>query len=218
MRRLSLVLLYVGLIAVGPTDSASGQPGPQVGTHPPPGSGPQRPRRSTGGTVTEVGKDFITIKFHAHIETAVHQAPDGRVLKLVDRVIPATEPMRYVIAQPLANGKPPLWFGDMYSYRVSDVLVGDHVTIGWSEQNGAKYCEMICIYNRPGGKIPPAPGEPQDARWPWHEIQQARMDRLERGVPMPDKFLSPEELAERYARVAPPPRELLAPRIPAAKP
>lgn len=168
--------------------------------------------------MTEVGKDFITIKFHAHIETAVHQAPDGRVLKLVDRVIPATEPMRYVIARPLANGKPPLWFGDQYSYRVSDVLVGDHVTIGWSEQNGAKYCEMICIYNRPGGKIPPAPGEPQDARWPWHEIQQARMDRLERGVPMPDKFLTFEELAERYARVAPMPRELLAPRIPAAKP
>jgi hypothetical protein len=176
-----------------------------------------RPQHSNVGTVTQIGPDSITISFHATVETEVNLDPDGRAVSFTDRLIPAAPPETFKFAQSLIDGKPGKCFGESFSYRITDVQVGDHVMIGRSSLNGVDYCHMICIYRRPGGKIPPAPddkkGKYVHRKYQWHEYYQARQDFEEKGIPIPDKFLPESE-----RKSIPMPREVKNPRIPDAEP
>ena len=110
-----------------------------------------------------------------------------------------------------------LWPGD--SYRIQDVKVGDSIYIRYDRIEGSYTCNQLCICRRPGGLVPPSPDDPGDALGnKYHEWANAHNEWLDNGTPMPDKFLSPRDLAERRAKIAPMPREVKIPRIPDAEP
>jgi len=118
----------------------------------------------------------------------------------------------FPVSGPLAKGKHPaedLGFG--YTYRLSDVCVGDKVAIFCSVTDGV--CTHICINRRPGGKIPPAPGEPADIVFKYHELVQTRQDWEEKGTPIPGKY----HPGGNVKGIAPMPREAI-PRIAPATP
>lgn len=77
------------------------------------------------------------------------------------------------------------------------------------------------IWRRPGGRVPPPPGDPlalrkrgpTDPPLPY-ERANATQDWEEKGIPIPMRFLSPQE---RRERTAPPPREVIN-SIPRSKP
>lgn len=103
------------------------------------------------------------------------------------------------------------------TYRLADVRVGDEVHIRMCRERHDGLCYAISICRRPGGRVPPAPGEgPNPLPHPFHEMMNAEQDSEERGVPIPEKFLSRWQREQRAARIAPPPREAI-PRIPPAK-
>ena len=115
------------------------------------------------GTVTGVARDSITLKLQ---KGQTQQFPIGSCL---------------------ASGG---FFPDQYplSYRLSDVAVGDKVEIWCLELNGVLRCETICIDRRPGGRVPPNPGEDANHPRPWHERMNAKQDFEEKGIPLPAKF------------------------------
>jgi hypothetical protein len=140
----------------------------------------------------------------------------GTVTEVTDKSItiqePGFDPKRFPASGPLAGGKYGQRLGYPSMYRLADIRVGDKVDIFCERINGVYYCTHICILGRPGGKIPPSPGEPADIIYKWHERRQAYQDWEEKGIPIPDKYHpgGPE------AGIAPAPREL-KPRIPPAK-
>ena len=103
------------------------------------------------------------------------------------------------------------------TYRLTDVRVGDLVMIKCRLDGGVNICDTICILRRPGGRIPPAPGERAGSQIKHHERAQAFQDLEEKGIPIPDRILPSWELAARRAKNAPMPREVI-PRIPPAVP
>jgi len=46
----------------------------------------------------------------------------------------------------------------------------------------------VCIYRRPGGRVPPAPDESPDQAYRWHERMNADQDLEEKGIPLPSKY------------------------------
>jgi hypothetical protein len=105
-------------------------------------------------------------------------------------------------------------------YRISDVRVGDWVTISYSFVGGVIQCDHISITKRPGGRVPPIPEEadalffppiPKNGPRPHgyirpHEWVNAYWDLEERGIPYPEYFGQ-----NRRFPVAPPPREVIRP-------
>ncbi len=115
------------------------------------------------GTVTEVARDAITLK------------------------LPKGQTQRFPVGSCLASGG---FFPDQYpgSYRLCDVAVGDKVDMWCLELNGVLRCETICIHRRPGGRVPPCPGERANHPSSWHEDMNAQQDFEEKGIPIPKKF------------------------------
>ncbi len=75
-----------------------------------------------------------------------------------------------------------------YSYRWNDVRVGDKVCLCTSRIQGRYICEGICIVRRPGGLVPPAPGERADMiTRRWHELMNAEQAEEEGREPPPRK-------------------------------
>jgi hypothetical protein len=157
------------------------------------------------GKVTAVTKNSITIERAAYTETRVG---DGAILAR-----PAQPPKLFMGSSALAAGKFTTEHGRSYSYRLSDVVVGDVVNIHFSRIDGMVICDSISIARRPGGRVPPAPGEVADEPRPHHERMNAHWDLEEKGIPLPEKFRPAWELRE----VAPAPREV-APVNPKANP
>lgn len=106
---------------------------------------------------------------------------------------------RYRAAGPLAAGRwdPAESRGD--TYRLADVRVGDRVYLRIAPDGDEDVCRAVSILRRPGGRVPPAPGEPADAAVKHHEVVNARQDHEEFGDPLPE-FLDPEKRKERAAR------------------
>jgi hypothetical protein len=115
---------------------------------------------------------------------------------------------------------PPTCPDETTTYQLSDVRVGDLVTVAYLPRNGRLVCLMITIYRRPGGKVPPlkadladpVTGRPANDS-PWHEKMQAYQDWEEKRIPIPDKYVpkrgfSPGVLSVPYPPVAPRPREV----------
>ena len=67
------------------------------------------------------------------------------------------------------------------TYRLSDVHIGDIVSLVSRREEGINICDTICIMRRPGGQVPPAPGEPLDRRTRFHRNMQEAQDREEWG-------------------------------------
>jgi hypothetical protein len=118
------------------------------------------------GTVTSVTQQSITIQ-------AAGQ-PAGK---------------RFVASDLLASGgfKKNLTPGSMY--RMADVRVGDSVLIRYNVISGVSVCTEIRIQRRPGGKVPPSPGQLPNDQIKYHEYTNAYWDEVERGIPMPLKFI-----------------------------
>jgi len=103
------------------------------------------------------------------------------------------------------------------TYRLSDVRVGDIVSLTVNRENRTNICDTVCIMRRPGGRVPPAPGEPADEPRKFHEGMQALQDQEEKGTVIPRK--PGEGLPEAKGATPPPPKKSNAPpMIPPARP
>lgn len=71
---------------------------------------------------------------------------------------------------------------DHFTYPLSDVKVGDKVSIMYSRVDGTDICDGICIRRRPGGKVPPASGEPADRKSRWHDNANESQANEEKGL------------------------------------
>ncbi len=115
------------------------------------------------GTVTELTRDRIAIQLKTG---KIQQFPVGMVLR---------------------SGR---YYEDEHpsTYRLADVKIGDRVDIACLELNGELQCETICIHRRPGGRVPPCPGERPDTNLKWHERANAYQEFEEKGIPLPARF------------------------------
>jgi hypothetical protein len=150
-----------------------------------------------GGIVTDVTKDSITIQ---------HKKAD---------------PVKFVASEILATGKVPkeprpipgrnrkYLVPASSMYRLTDVKVGDWITITYTHIGGVSICDHICIHKRPGARLPPLPEEAEALRRrapnyiPYHEYWNAYWDLEDKGIPFPEKFGH-----MRRWPVAPMPREV----------
>ncbi|MBX9580932.1 MAG: hypothetical protein K2X87_11540 [Gemmataceae bacterium] len=118
---------------------------------------------------------------------------------------------------PAAAGGRPL--PKSMSYRPWDVRVGDEVSIECRPVGDEDVCCGICIWRRPGGLVPPAPGEDADEVIQWHVGANEQQAFEEHGIPLPtdeesrarykQRYLAREARLEKEAeRRAPPPREV----------
>ena len=98
------------------------------------------------------------------------------------------------------------------SYRLVDVQIRDQVMLDCGLVNGEWVFNGIRINRRPGGRVPPAPGDYDDGPFKgapkWHDGINALQDWEERGIPIPDKY----HPRGNQAGIAPMPREPI-PRI-----
>jgi hypothetical protein len=171
-------------------------------------------RPGNRGVDSGPGCDFIAITAVWSREVITITHPDGTVTVLRRADEP---PRKFAVEWSYSVGVVPDDLSTPNTYRLSDLRVGDEVCLRFRHDlgNGApNIVHGIMIERRPGGTIPPAPGERTDAVYKHHEVMQAYQDCAEKGTPIPWKFLSPDEQAER---LAPPPREAGLPRIAPAK-
>lgn len=105
------------------------------------------------------------------------------------------------------------------TYRLSDIRVGDEVAVKCERVEGVDHCATVQIVRRPGGRVPPAPGEAPGHPRPYHETANALQDWEDTGVEPPG-IESDDQVAARVAesvraqlardRTAPEPREVTA--------
>jgi hypothetical protein len=184
------------LLSVAVLATAAGRDNPA--SRPP----PQPPDECGGvpywGTVTELTKDSITIRFadEKPKRFPVSETLAAGKIPKEPRPLPGRN-YKYVVSAP-------------YMYRLTDVKVGDSVTIYYSTVGGVVICDHIRICKRPGGRVPPLAKEVEALRgYPirYDEFVNAYWDLEEKGIPYPEKF-------GEYRRfpIAPPPRAVPAPR------
>jgi hypothetical protein len=195
------------LVLTGPVFADEPTTNPRVSTK------PFEPREGAvnvpyGGFVTEITKDSITIQWTVNGVVARDVKP---------KRFPASETLaagkipKEPRPQPGSNGKYLVLPSDMY--RLEDVKVGDLVSILYARVDGVDICDHICIYKRPGGRVPPLPEEAEairKAEWvadrltrkgdakqikeleakyiPHHEWRNAYWDLVDKGIPYPEKF------------------------------
>lgn len=58
-------------------------------------------------------------------------------------------------SSPLGVGQP----SENYRYRVNDIQVGDTIEMFYCRVDGVDVCDSFSIIRRPGGKVPPSPGD-----------------------------------------------------------
>ena len=116
----------------------------------------------------------------------------------------------FMVRHALLEPRPP-GFGARTGYRLPDVKRGDIVNLGYTRTDGVDTCMDIVIYRRPGGKMPPVPGEDPQAPFHHHERMQAYQDWEEKGTPIPPEHLPAGRgmLAVPYPPEAPSPRPKL---------
>jgi hypothetical protein len=157
------------------------------------------------GTVTEVTQTSITIQFgnqkDANRKDEKKRFPVSSTLA-AERI--PTKP------RPSSRGLRPYSVAASDMYRLTDVRVGDWVSIKYARLDEGDICDHIHIHKRPGGKVPPLPAEAEKLRnlveiykamrpevdWeqhfpphiPYHEMMNAFWDLEDKGIPYPEKF------------------------------
>jgi hypothetical protein len=104
---------------------------------------------------------------------------------------------RFRASGPLAAGRPPAGQAWGHGYTLADVKVGDEVVVGFVAGGSSLACRWVSIKLRPGGRVPADPGEPAGPGVKYHQVQNARVDWEENGIPVPMKFLPPYPPAPR---------------------
>jgi hypothetical protein len=168
------------------------------------------------GRVTAMDKDSVTVEFpDPYKEWTFDTDEKRRPIRKLTFIYPAVPPQELKLRGSLAEGQLPERT-ESVSYRITDVRIGDRVVVNRSStREGLWFCDHIMILRRPGGKVPEAPHDTDSKSrgYAWHEHCQAHQDFEEKGIPIPDKFLPGYK-----DKIAPPPHEVKAPRIPNAEP
>ena len=99
------------------------------------------------------------------------------------------------------------------SYRVSDIKVGDLVTLGLVKENKQNYCIDLSVRERPGGLVPPGQAVEPGAGFTYYRWQNAQIAFRDHGTPIPEHLkpqvpsdlpkesnLPPEQHRGDYAR------------------
>ncbi|MBX9627029.1 MAG: hypothetical protein K2X82_24720 [Gemmataceae bacterium] len=202
----SFLLLFPTVGVVAPPAVA---PPPRLAARAPAAARPEIPG-TVQGVVTAADADSVTIRgfdlryFDTRRRDLLLVSVGGRgpylctkVGRARDRValaltLPGGEVMTFrradMPARRFVAGDGPDPIPGWASYRPADVRVGDEVTL-WLDPNGPDgEFRGIQIERRPGGRVPPAPGEDPDTRNPWHDYANAWQDWEERGIPLPEKY------------------------------
>jgi len=122
------------------------------------------------------------------------------------------KPVRLLFAGTVAGGDADGLFSGDATYRLSDLKVGDRIIVEtFVTAQGAHYCYQLSILRRPGGKIPPLPGDPfAGTKYEHHLREQAAQEWEEKGIPIPAEYLPTDGHAPwtnpPYPPVAPEPR------------
>jgi hypothetical protein len=181
-----------GCVSDTGSDSPGAAPADEVRPADPPPKPPVEIRkdRELLGTVTAVTKDSITI-----------EPPPGNSARSISRRVegrsqffgyvrtpppPRELPRTFRASETLASGgyrepdNQPVT--DTYTYRLRDVKVGDGVMIYYDRVEGGDVCTAICIWARPGGLVPPAPGEDPAKPNRWHDSANESQANREKGL------------------------------------
>lgn len=188
--------------------------GPVLGYPEPPLPTDPNSANSHSGSVTAVERRSITIATSSKIIFRIHHQNEDPIPYMVPRIELPRLPRRFVVIEPLALGGVAYHrLGYPDGYRLSDVRVGDLIFFDSYSVNGQEMCRSIEIIRRPGGKVPPVPGDRAQSPYSHHEKMQAYQDNEEFGTPIPELYL-PVWLQKP---TAPEPRVYIKP-IPPAKP
>lgn len=189
MQGCCFVLLVAALETIAPSLCATVDPWSA------PKANPRQPNtwnfaaRETSGYVYGVGKDRLVLYWPARMIQKMKNDPiTGALLSTQETVdhfgIP---PKSFILCDVLKKGESPR-VNSADSYCVSDVQIGDFVTISYNRTNGEDICRTIRIVRRPGGVVPPAPRErPADFRR-HHEQANADQQWEEYRQPYPRKY------------------------------
>lgn len=166
------------------------------------------PHVAVFGQAGLVGKESRRVRVDRTEETAdtFTLFPTGGGEPVVVRLADRPE-RRLAAVGPLAEGGYKKGDPGANTYRLADVQVGDRVIVKGIRRGVAEYAETVSIRRRPGGRVPPAPGNLAKApplNQPWfHEMMNAEQDLEERGIPLPQGYHD----FQRWVHDAPPPRE-----------
>ena len=145
--------------------------------------------RITGGFVESIAEGVITLYWPAlDVLRLRHDPMTGEQLEEMKKTLPAVPAKKFLLGEELTKGGYVKTGIDHNTYRITDVRVGDRVTIHYDRRNGVDLCRTICINRRPNGDVPPAPGEKPDVFHKWHESVNADQDWEQSRVPYPRKY------------------------------
>ena len=185
-RKLGVFLLLVlGMGTMGLAAPFPGDDKPIPVLEDPPPEEKNQSRLPYYGIVTAIDKESITITGGQRRVEEVGPGPDGKWIVQKVIIYKGQPPRKFLACDALASGKfkkTPLT-SSFETYRLSDVSVGDHVRIGYIRLNGVDIVEDISIRRRPGGLVPPAPGEDPKETNKWHDRCNAREFLIVKAVP-----------------------------------
>lgn len=176
--------------------------------------------RGTGGFVRSVGKDDITLfRPEMSVQRFRHDPLTGLLLEAHKPQYHAEWPdKKFLLVEELADGNYIQGASAERTYRITDVNVGDWVEIDYCRRNGVDICKTISIHRRPGGRVPPAPGEKADEFRKYHEQANADQEWEEKRVAYPERYRPSYRGDDGKTRFSPYPSDslLITPKKPTA--
>lgn len=145
---------------------------------------------SYAGTVVALSPDSIVISSPGWTLIKCVSDPNGGDDREVVTVVGPQPPRQFIASPAYTAGKRTPFTMPGHSYRLEDVKVGDGVRVKCAFKGGCWTFDELCIYLRPGGKVPVAPEDRSFVQGPYphHERAQAFQDWAEHGTPLPTKF------------------------------
>lgn len=145
--------------------------------------------RTAHGFVAAVAKDGITLYWPARkIVQSWHNPETGVQLRMREETFPAIPPRKFRFGEVLAAGGYDKTVSAENTYRITDVRVGDLVDLVYDRRKGVDICRTINILRRPGGLVPPAPGEKPNEFRTHADGANAHQAWEENRIPYPRKF------------------------------
>lgn len=144
---------------------------------------------ATGGFVRAVGKDHLTLYRPAGTLLRCTFDPlTGQQTGVAETRHAEWPAKTFALGEDLAKGQYMRIATASNTYRAADVRVGDWVTIQYDRVNGIDTCTQISIHRRPGGAVPPAPGEKPWEFKKYHEQANADQNWEEKRLAYPRKY------------------------------